>query len=658
MTLVLPDSFSVPTGASVVELLKCAKGKSLMTVPSILEDITYIDGPGGIDALIDLNFVAYGGGPIKEYVGEKMSAAKVKLINHYGSAEIGSISPICIPPKDYDYHYFRIRKDVDLELNELPEIVDGRPRYKMTVLPFGWTTKMVVQDELISNPEHQHSDFSAIGRNDDMIVLATGEKVIPHSLESSLSESKHIKAVIAFGDGQYELGVIVEPRDATHPNDRQTFLSSIWPLILEINERIDGHARISGHAAVIILGPESSLPRSDKGSIMRKEAYRLYEEEISQAYRDLENSAMSNLTLTITMDNLEEDLKYLIQNNLTWKVESSEWGIDDDLFELGMDSLQAIKLRRLLLSSTAVISDNHPCRERDFIYENPTVSRLASAFRGTSTNRSKGLIQSFIDQYSVELQPERPNVILLTGSTGSLGANTLTHLAHSPRVLKVICLIRPRSGLDGFDRQAQALRAQNISIDSALWDKIEVIQTDATSPRLGLSGAEYERLQKYVTHIVHSAWPMDFKMKLPSFKGQFETLRNLLDFAIDASKPSVKRLRLLFVSSIATVGQYKSVYGQSQIPEVPMVDEKCTNAFGYSEAKFVCERIIENARFAYGTKIDVSIVRVGQVTGSRNTGHWSSNEHIPAMIKSSQHIGALPRIDGVSEKIDLLLDID
>ena len=650
MPLVLPASSSVPTGASVLELLESANGNSLMTVPSILEDIANNDGSRSVDALTKLSFVAFGGGVIKRSVGEKLSSAGVRLLNHYGATEIGPIAPIFIPPKDYDYRFFRLRKDMDLELSEFPVSVDGRSRYKLTALPFGWTEKMLVQDELVSNPQHPHSDFSAIGRNDDMIVLATGEKVIPHVLESSLSESKDIKAVIAFGDGQFELGVIVEPQHGVSPDDRQSFLSSIWPLIVQVNTRMDGHARISAQAAVVILGPDRSFPRSDKGSIMRKEAYRVFEQEISQAYRDLENSAMDGFNLALKTDDLEADLKCLIQTNLNWKLESSEWGADDDLFELGMDSLQAVKLRRQLLSSTAVTFDSHPCRQRDFVYEHPTVSKLAGALRDTALRTSEGHVQSFVYQYSIEATPERPNVILLTGSTGSLGANILVHLVNSPKISRVICMIRPRSDLDGFERLSQALRAQKIFVDNAFWDKIEVIQTNTTMPRLGLAHAEHERIQEQVTHILHSAWPMDFKMTLPSFKGQFETLRNLLELALDANEHSIKRPRLLFVSSVATGGQYKFVYGHSEVPEVPMVDDKCTNAFGYGEAKFVCERLIQNARFTHGSKIDVSFVRVGQITGSTKTGHWNPKEHIPAMIKSSQHIGALPRINGVSKE--------
>lgn len=56
MSLVLPVFSSVPTGASIVELLKCANGKSLMTVPSILEDVSSLEGPDSVNALT-LNWI-------------------------------------------------------------------------------------------------------------------------------------------------------------------------------------------------------------------------------------------------------------------------------------------------------------------------------------------------------------------------------------------------------------------------------------------------------------------------------------------------------------------------------------------------------------------------------------------------------------------------
>lgn len=56
------------------------------------------------------------------------------------------------------------------------------------------------------------------------------------------------------------------------------------------------------------------------------------------------------------------------------------------------------------------------------------------------------------------------------------------------------------------------------------------------------------QLRDNVTHIVHNAWPVDFKRPLQSFEKSLQGVRNLVDFAL--SSPYTDPPRLLFVSSI------------------------------------------------------------------------------------------------------------
>lgn len=57
-----------------------------------------------------------------------------------------------------------------------------------------------IQDQLICNPEHPDADSTPVSRTDGLIMLATGEKVQPKTLETSLVESGLVKSAIAFGD--------------------------------------------------------------------------------------------------------------------------------------------------------------------------------------------------------------------------------------------------------------------------------------------------------------------------------------------------------------------------------------------------------------------------------------------------------------------------
>lgn len=663
LTLCLPVT-SISSGANIVELLELTKAQSLMTVPSVLEDVTLLDHGVGIKALRALRFVAFGGGPLKTSIGERLAAAGVVLLNHYGATEIGALAPIFapVPESNYDYRYFRLRKDLNLQVVPVQSAQSREGRYKLIAHPFGWDATFEVQDQLICNPNNPTSDFNAIGRNDDMIVLATGEKVVANVLEVLLSESEHCKVAIAFGQNQFELGVVVEPMENIDRQHQDSFKDKIWPIVQDANERMDAHARISSKKAIVVIPPGKSIPRTDKGSVMRKEVYATFAEEISQAYRDLEDSMFdSSLALSDT-NQLEASIKQLIIDRLHWKIPSHKWTYEHDLFELGMDSLQALQLRRLLLALVHTSKESAPglvrpeSIPRDFVYRNPSVSKLANSLRGKCSVDLADAIDKYVDIYMIPPQdatpatPEEGSVILLTGSTGSLGLHVLACLVNAPCVSQVICLNRAPLNGDSSDPEArmkQSAEAKGISIPKLAWPKIKIIPTDTAAYRLGLPQCEYNDICGRVTHIIHNAWPMDFNRLLPSFEGQFQGLRNLLGLCMDAHacRPAV-RPKFVFVSSIAVVGKYPKVHRERIVPEITMSDNDCTDDFGYAQAKLVCERITERAAQAYRSDFEAKVVRVGQMTGAKMTGLWNTSEHFPALVKSSQLIGALPKLHG------------
>lgn len=635
-----------------------------MSVPSILEEIVLMADGRGTQVLAALQFVAFGGGLLKSIVGEKLSAAGVKLLNHYGTTETGPLAPIFVPKADYDWHYFRLRRDISLLLEPIVTSEGEVQRYRLTTRPFGWGTTFKILDQLVSNPRHPLTDFNAIGRDDDVIVLGTGEKVVPRILETLLSESELVKAAVAFGNEYLELGIIVEPAMPVPPIQRDQFKARIWPLIVKANRQMDAHAQITSTDAIVVVPPGVTIPRTDKGSIARKEAYNLFDAEIAEAYRDLEENIVND-SRPFIMQNLEQDLKSIIQNLVGWSIPAEEWGCDDDFFELGMDSLQSTQLRRVLFSSMPRSIDGLPSAQwisRDIVYRNPSVTNMAAAIRRLAA--SDGLItdqqlriNDFVELYSIDHSrthqgPQGGSVVLLTGSTGSLGCNALAQLVMLPTVDRVICLNRPtRGSLSEEDPKAQVLlsaKSKGIAIPEEAWPKIEVFRTSSAAQLLGLKNSEYANLCQRVTHILHNAWPMDFKRKLPSFQAQFQTLQNLLNLATDAhtARPMI-RPRFLFVSSIAVVGQYNHIYGGRIIPEVPMTDDKCTNPIGYGEAKLVCEKIIEKAAHDYGDEIEASYIRIGQMSGSKKTGFWNTSEHLAALIRSSQTVRKLPLLAGV-----------
>jgi nucleoside-diphosphate-sugar epimerase len=641
-----------------------------MTVPHILDEMVALPPGEGVDALLPLQFVACGGGPLKMTTGEKLAAAGVRLLAHFGTTEIGPLAPIFVPSEDYDWRYWRLRDDYRITVEPVeqqPEqqnttapsaLGSSQQHYQLTALPFGWDTPFVLQDWLVTSNRNPGHDFRAMGRKDDLIVLITGEKVPPQILESALCQSELVKGAVAFGDGQFELGVIVERANSPETADVDEFKALLWPIVADAGRQMDSHARISSLASIVVTGPEKPLPRSDKGSVLRKEAYRIFEAEIKKAYQDVELTD-SDGDLSLDPDDLENRLKKLVQAQLQDAIPEGVWGPDDDLFELGVNSLQAARIARAIKRALRKegISNLVPADKvgADFVYKNPTISQMADALRLTSSRREpseQAMIDNYASRYS-GLLSKRRHVVLLTGSSGTLGSYVLQHLVALPHVSEIICLVRKgrhsaetNGNTDYVAVQIQNANSKGANIPTEYASKVTVIQADPFRNRLGLEDDAYGRLGEKVDHILHCAWPVDFQRAMSSFENQFRFLQNLVQLSADANELQRRKTRLVFVSSIAVVGQYHRGHGSRIVPEEIMEDARSTNDFGYGKAKLVCERILANVAEELRGKVEVTSVRLGQISGARTSGIWNSKEHFPALVRLSQTIKAFPRLQG------------
>ena len=126
-----------------------------------------------------------------------------------------------------------------------------------------------------------------------------------------------------------------------------------------------------------------------------------------------------------------------------------------------------------------------------------------------------------------------------------------------------------------------------------------------------------------------------------------KALQNMIQFSRDSHRSiSHNKARLLFISSISTVGNTLSVLGERFVPETPIENDSISLDLGYAKAKLVCEKMIERASGGY-LEIEAAYVRVGQIAGSYE-GFWNADEHFAALVASSQKLRRLPDLIGVS----------
>ncbi|KAJ1323107.1 phthiocerol/phenolphthiocerol synthesis type-I polyketide synthase C [Microdochium nivale] len=241
--------------------------------------------------------------------------------------------------------------------------------------------------------------------------------------------------------------------------------------------------------------------------------------------------------------------------------------------------------------------------------------------------------------------------ILVTGGTGSLGSHLVANLAERADVGKVVILNRKHS-INAMERQLEALRSRHISLSAVAQQKLRVFATDSSKPNLGFAQAEYAELTQSVTHIVHSAWAMSIKRPIYGFQAQFDIMHNLIRLAWDAAASQPLHLgykiHFQFISSIAVVGHYPLRPGRHS-PRVPeeRVELRDVLPHGYGDAKYACERALDETLHRHPSRFATGCVRIGQIAGaSTGPGYWNPHEHIPFLLKSSQTLRCLPQLKG------------
>ncbi|KAF8146659.1 male sterility protein-domain-containing protein [Mycena galopus ATCC 62051] len=226
------------------------------------------------------------------------------------------------------------------------------------------------------------------------------------------------------------------------------------------------------------------------------------------------------------------------------------------------------------------------------------------------------------------------HTVLLTGTTGALGCHLLADLLVNDNIRTVYALNRGNGDLGHLiDRQADALRKQGLSPTLAYSEKLTLLIGDLGKDDFGIADEMMTEIRSSVTHIIHNAWKLNFVARLGEFENLISGTARLLQLAI-LSEHAV-RPTFSFISSLGVACNVPTV----PAPETPFEDPRTAVQNGYTESKWVCERLVQIA--SQRRYLNANVIRVGQLTGSA-AGTWETTQWFPALAQSGPHIGCLP----------------
>ncbi|KAK2683879.1 AMP-dependent synthetase/ligase [Fusarium oxysporum f. sp. vasinfectum] len=642
-----------------MEYLNRSGADGALLPPSVIDGLAASEE--GMEALAKLKLLITGGGSLSTEAGSMLADRGVVLRNVISSTELFPLAPYS--PQDPKLWRYFIFNDEAMGIdwhrhgsNEYELVVRRKasdPGNQGCFYNFPELSEWRTNDIFQPHPTLK-DHWLYKGRADDILVFSNGEKLNPLTIEGIVSDHPLVKSALVVGQGMFQAALIIEPIAEAQPRDEaetKALLEKIWSAIEKANAETVAHGRIAANF-VAFADPALPFPRADKGTIQRGKAVSMYADFISALY---EKAEMLGDGPSIALDLSNDDsLTGSIISLFVTKLGVEKLEPDTDFFSVGVDSLQVMTATNLLRGALHRSGIETSTITPRVIYRNPTAKVLAEYIQtlrdGVSDDDEEtheiNEIKKQVSKYTKNLPAPRTGkqaplddgqTVIVTGTTGSLGAYMLDQLCRLESVKKVIALNRSEDG--GLSRQPSVNEFRGLTTD---FSKVEFLHADLSLPDLSLGQSKYNSLLADIDRVIHNAWPVNFKFTMSSFESHVRGVRHLVDF----SSAAVKNVPIIFISSIGTVDRWSL---PDAVPEEALHDLTLPS-MAYGRSKLAASLILDVAAEQSG--VPTLSVRVGQIAGSRGEkGMWNRQEMIPSMIASSVYLGVLPDHLGAQQEI-------
>jgi thioester reductase-like protein len=660
--LILPAADRPANATAITKILVETQPNAGAFAPSLLEEACSTDD--GLATVAKLQHIFFGGGPLANEAGDRLCKL-THLQSIIGSTEAGFIHGLVLKdPLDWQYFEWAPDSGIVMEpaedgLSELVIKKNGDRTGKGIFYTFPeleeWRTK-----DLFAPHPGKPGLWTYKGRRDDVIVLSNGEKFNPVGFEKALESLPLVRGAVVVGQARFQTSLLVEPawESLSDGMEHVSLVDELWPAVERINKTNPSQGRV-WKSMILIAKRDKPFVRAAKGSIIRKRTISAYEKEIDTLYGDEStDDKLGKASADADFDQTKALLRAAIESKgLPFPASASD---DADFFNYGVDSLQVVALSKALTVAYSETRDDQILPQ--VIYQHPTVNTLAKYLCRDSNDDSalgsdisrEDTMANIIEEYTKGLQPpthqakpleSKNRTIILTGSTGSLGNYILQDLIASPDVSKIYCMNRSSGAAD---RNRKSFEERRATPDFA---KVTFLQTDFAKDNFNLPQEIYDELLRSADTFIHNAWAVDFNKTVASFEDtHIAGTRRVIDFSVK----SEHRAHIVFISSIAGVGNWSSNKpnpAEEQVPEEIFEDHSVSLPQGYGESKHVAECMLASA--ARQASIPSTVVRCGQLAGPSDASSvWNRHEWVPSLLISSREMGMVPQTLGNQNVVD------
>ena len=356
----------------------------------------------------------------------------------------------------------------------------------------------------------------------------------------------------------------------------------------------------------------------------------------------LDNYAIADATRNASFIQPRNDTEQILLNSIKKNLKLTEFGIDNNIFDYGADSLNIINILSDLFQY------NINLKAYDF-YKYPTVRSLFDNALGDS------IIYKKLDEYNLDdlnilvknfsnltnaKNDSSSKTVFITGVTGFLGIHILADLLdNKKKINKIICSIRKKDNRTIKERLMNQLHFYfGTKYDNYVDKYIICIDSNLNEEMLGINEDTLKILRGTIDCVIHCAANVKHYGNYADFeKTNIIGTQNIIDFCNYVKAP------LHYISTMTISGNYLLEQNDNIVfDEYSFYENQSFNDNVYSKSKLIAESIVLRA---ISNGLTATIYRVGDLTGRYQDGVFQKNieeNSIYLRLKSILEIGFIP----------------
>lgn len=461
---------------NIMENIRLFKPESMAVVPQLAKKLMFgalqfakartdLSEAQAVKAFFGGNIIDIisGGAPLEPELAIRFDQTGVPVLNGYGMTEC---APIIANNATYCHRAGSVGKPIPC----MDAVIRGGELYVKgpTVFKGYYKNEAATQEAFTDDGYFKTGDLGYFdndgflyltGRSKNLILLDNGENVSAEQLEDRFANEHGVKEVVCYGEGNAIVAEVFLDADYLKTNRITDPDAYMIDVLQRVNKDLAAFQRISRFAI-------RAVPFKRNASMKIIRSF-----EHTKAARKIEPP------VTPTQKKVCAAAADLLQ--------VAQVGIDDNFFALGGSSLSAVEFALALNI------------EPQLVYDKPFLGLLAAAIDGMQTEidaENEAALNDLILETRGGTREDAPKQILLTGSTGFLGAHVLRALLQQD--VGVTVLVRNR------ERFLRRMRYYFGDLDVSA---VRVVVGDVEQPNLGLTKDLYDKLAEETDTVIHTA---------------------------------------------------------------------------------------------------------------------------------------------------------